>query len=145
MTTETEVKWEEITDLEQLKIGDELEYICPGLNKEFKYWGKVIDIQRSGGLIPVVHMEGDWKLLPSSLTVRDGVNKLTRKVEVFVWPDYVGACVEVSKGDEVRHFVRVSAAGPNWWVIAETGEFFATWEVELVTNGYNLHVVGLGY
>lgn len=145
MTTEQKFKWEEIDSLEKLALGDEVEYKCPGTNKEFKYWGKVIDImrKRGSGEVAVVRMEGDWSVMPSSLTAKD--NKLTRKVAIFVSPDYMGACVESTRDGVVNHYVRVAASGHKEWVHAESGEFYATWEMELVTAHDERRVVGRGY
>lgn len=147
MTTDAEVKykWEDIDSLEVLKLGDELEYTCPGTNKEFRYWGKVIDIQRKSGEIIAVRMEGDWTLLPSSLTDTRMQNKLTRKVVEFVWPEYVGTCVESTRDGAVNHYVRVAAWGPKEWVHAESGELYATWEMELVTAHDERRVLGRGF
>lgn len=145
MTTEQKFKWEEIDSLEVLKLGDELEYVCPGTNKLFKYWGKVIDIQRKSGETIAVRMEGDWTLLPSSLTDGRMNNSLTRKVVEFVWPDYVGACVQATGNDSVSHYVRLAPSGPREWVCAETGEFAATWELELISAKDAHRVIGRGY
>jgi hypothetical protein len=146
MTTDAEVKWEEIGSLEQLNLGDEVEYRCTGDNKEFKYWGKVLEVAKNfRDEVVVVRMEGDWNLLPSSLTACGAKNKVTRKVVSFVWPKYVGACVLATKDDSVYHYVRVAESGRNEWVLAETGEFFAMWELDLISTGVTHRVLGRGY
>lgn len=140
MSTETEVKWEEIDDLSVLKIGDEVELVKRTDYSEYKHWGTVIDVRDTG-----VHVSGDWYILPSTLTTYGGAPVLKRKVAVFVWPDYVGACVEATKDDLVYHYVRLRGSGHNEWVVAENGEFYATWELEVISDGYTHRVLGRGY
>jgi len=142
MTTDVKVTWEEIKSLETLKLGDELEYVSTGENREFKYWGKVIDIRKNNrDETSVVAMEGDWTLLPSTLKVPGA--KVTRKVVEFGWPDYIGACVEATWTGEnlVFHYVRVAESGHNEWVVAETGEHYATWELDLISRNYTHRVI----
>lgn len=143
MTADTEVKykWEEINDLSVLKRGDEVELVKSTDHSEYKHWGTVIDVRDTG-----VHVSGDWYILPSTLTSYGGVPVLKRKVVVFEWPDYVGASVEAVRQDGTTyHYVRVAESGYKEWVCAETGEYSATWEMEMVCEGDTLRVVGRGY
>ena len=140
MTTDQKVKWEQIDSLEQLKLGDEIEYIRTTDHSEFKNWGKVIHVQKHD-----VHVSGDWHLVPSSLDPYGYKAVLKRKVVSFVWPKYIGACVEATKDGSVFHYVRVAESGPNEWVLATTGEYFATWELDLISANYKHRVLGRGY
>lgn len=136
----TEGKWEDIHDIERLRVGDEVEFVRTSDHSEFKYWGEVLNITDYS-----VHVSGDWHLVESSLEPT-GYNtvSLRRKVRPFIWPTNLGAVVKCPDWDgngKEAHFVRVRHDGVGNWVHSETGNFYAEWELELL--GKDLHAIGL--
>lgn len=141
MTTETEVEWEDVT-FEDLRIGDEIEYINRGVNREFKYWGKVID---KG--IDSFHMEGDWQILKSTWNqIKDGKGYIRRKVVEFKLPEKVGSVVKFPRTNSETTYVRVQQGTSNgeFWVETGTGERYASWEIELLHSNDRVVVVSEG-
>lgn len=145
MTNKTEEKWEKLDSLDSIKVGDYIEFSRGDDHRSFRYWGRVLKSDHAMGQDGYL-MEGDWYIYPSSLDPTQGKNlSLMRKVETFEWPDYIGACVESSLNGVTGHYVRVAESGHAQWVRAETGEYFATWELELTCEGTDLCVLGRGY
>lgn len=152
MTKTTEVEWEELDSLDQLKLDDEVEYKCLGSNREYRYWGKVIDIQRnlSGGTgeISLVRLEGDWTLVPSSFNAYDTKNLVTRKVVPLKFPTEAGSVITYGYRDDTLDavtYVRIDdRADKAVWVMASNGERWAEWELELIHNNDTLTVVSDG-
>lgn len=141
MTQTQEVKWEDVT-FDELREGDEIEYVITEEFSQYRYWGTVG--HKDGHS---TYKVADWYLdSVADKKVARGVATLKRKVVEFEWPEKIGSCVETSKDGEIRHYVRVYEKGHLVveWVHAETGDQFATWELELLTAGYRNTVISDG-
>lgn len=144
MTTETEVEWEEITDIADLKVGDEIEYIVSSNYYESRHWGKVTYING------VAAHTDDWHVTPASLNPKGFVASLKRKVVDPVYPTEVGSVIayerEVVNGlVDVVTYVRINdRADKAVWVKASNGERWAEWELELIHVHDTLTVVSDG-
>lgn len=137
----TEIEWEDVT-FEDLRIGDMVEYITRGSNREFKYWGKVLEKSS----VYIFRVEGDWSLLASSWDqIKDGKGHIRRKVVEFELPHKIGAVVKYTGRDGETTFVRVRL-GPHGdsWVQTSTGDYYASWEIDLLHSKHRVEVISTG-
>jgi hypothetical protein len=143
MTTETEVKWEDVT-FEDLREGDEVEYLNTGEHQEHRYWGKVLAKYADN-----MHLEGDWHLVKSSWKHIGDKGHIRRKVAPIKFPTRTGAVISFAyrNGDteQVTTYVRADNRDTGYfWVETTSGERYAEWEVELVQSNATLTVISDG-
>lgn len=139
MTTETEVKWEDVT-FEHLREGDEVEYLNTGEHQEHRYWGKVLAKYADN-----MHLEGDWHLVKSSWKHIGDKGHIRRKVVAFVYPEKIGAVVKFSGTERETTYVRVLSERNGYvWIETSTGDHYAEWEIELLHSNDNPVVVATG-
>jgi hypothetical protein len=143
MTTETEVKWEDVT-FEDLREGDEVEYLNTGEHQEHRFWGKVLAKYADN-----MHLEGDWHLVKSSWKHIGDKGHIRRKVAPIKFPTRTGAVISFAyrNGDteQVTTYVRADNRDTGYfWVETTSGERYAEWEVELVQSNATLTVISDG-
>jgi hypothetical protein len=143
MTTETEVKWEDVT-FEDLREGDEVEYLNTGEHQEHRFWGKVLAKYADN-----IHLEGDWHLVKSSWKHIGDKGHIRRKVAPIKFPTRTGAVISFAyrNGDteQVTTYVRADNRDTGYfWVETTSGERYAEWEVELVQSNATLTVISDG-
>jgi hypothetical protein len=143
MTTETEVKWEDVT-FEDLREGDEVEYLNTGEHQEHRFWGKVL-----AKYADIMHLEGDWHLVKSSWKHIGDKGHIRRKVAPIKFPTRTGAVISFAyrNGDteQVTTYVRADNRDTGYfWVETTSGERYAEWEVELVQSNATLTVISDG-
>lgn len=140
MTTETEVEWEDVT-YDELRVGDDIEYVNLGVNREFKYWGKVLNMDMDS-----FRIEGDWHILKSTWNqIQNGKGYIRRKVVEFQLPENVGAVVKFLWTDSDSTYVRAeSGTVGEVWIETNTGDRYATWEIELLHCNHRVEVISTG-